>query len=221
MVATLLIEFSLALYAIWRYKLTVYTRLVVALLVALGIFQVAEFFVCTGYGFRAEQWSRVGFIAISTLPPLGLHLMHVLAGKKERRLVYASYATLAACVLFFATYHTAFIGHQCTGNYVIFQIGRTASIIYGIYYYAWLAVSITLGLYWLSRLQPSEKTKRQVLQGLIVGYFAFLVPVAITYSVAPSTRGAIPSIMCGFAVLLAIILGFHILPRVGKLRRKK
>ncbi len=81
MLATLTIETLLALYTVWRYKMTPLTRLVVITLLALASFQLAEFFVCTGYGLHAEQWSRLGFIMIAVLPPLGLHIMHVLAGK--------------------------------------------------------------------------------------------------------------------------------------------
>lgn len=194
------------------------TRLITITLLALGTFQLAEYFVCTGYGASAEQWSRVGFAAITTLPALGTHLIHRLAGKPARRMVVAAYASMAGFILLFMTYHTAFIGHQCTGNYVIFQIGNTLAVIYGAYYYGWLLTGIILGIRWANDFKAKGATalsKLQTVRGLIIGYLVFLVPTALSNTVAPSSRAGIPSIMCGFAVLFALILVWYVMPRTG------
>jgi hypothetical protein len=222
MVATLAIEVTLAIYTVWRYKMTTLTRLITTVLLSLGIFQLSEYFVCTGYGLHAEQWSRLGFVAITTLPPLGLHIAHQLAGKPSKRLVAASYATMAGFIAFFLTYHSAFIGHQCTGNYVIFQIGYKMGGLYGLYYYGWLFTGIWLGTRWANELREQGSKARKKLEsvrGLIIGYLVFLVPTALANTVSPSTRRGIPSIMCGFAVLFALILSFYVLPRVAKVKR--
>ncbi|MDB5170332.1 MAG: hypothetical protein JWO35_26 [Candidatus Saccharibacteria bacterium] len=222
MVATLVIEALLAIYTVWRYKMTVLVRLITAALLALGIFQLAEYFVCTGYGFPAEQWSRVGFAAITTLPALGTHILHQLAGKPGRRMVAAAYAMMAGFIIFFMTYTTAFIGHQCTGNYVIFQIGNGPAVVYGLYYYGWILTGIVLGVRWANQFKEQGKAMRKKLEtvrALIIGYLVFLVPTAIANTVVPSSRDGIPSIMCGFAVLFALILALYVLPRAAK--RKK
>jgi hypothetical protein len=219
MLATLATEFFLALYTVWRYKLSDLTRLVVMTLVMLATFQLAEYFVCTGYGIRAEQWSRVGFVAITALPPLGLHIIHTLAGKPGRKLVYTSYATMAGFMAFFMTYHGAFIGHQCTGNYVIFQIGYRAGGLYGLYYYGWLFTGIMLAARWANEQMEKGlkgRTKLEMLRAMIIGYLVFLVPTALSNTVRPETRRGIPSIMCGFAVLFALILTIYILPRIAE-----
>ena len=224
MLATMIVESCLALYTLWRYKMTPVTRLIAIILLALGTFQLAEYFVCTGYGFRAEQWSRLGYVAISTLPVLGLHLQHLLANKRRRRLVVTAYVTLVACIIYFFTYSTAFIGYKCTGNYVIFQIGARAAIVYGWYYYGWLLAAIILGMNWANELKRQGKEaspKLQSVRALIVGYLIFLVPTALANSVDPETRKGIPSIMCGFAVLFALILVLYVLPRRGQLRCDK
>jgi hypothetical protein len=216
------IEISLAAYTLWRYKMTVLGRLVVSMLSALAIFQLAEYFVCTGYGLHAEQWSRLGFVMISTLPPLGLHMLHVLADKPKRTAVKLSYITLAGFVGFFLTYHAAFIGHQCTGNYVIFQMGPRVGGTYAVFYYGWLSTAIILGARWADELMKQgvkARKKLEVVRALIVGYLIFLVPTALANSVKPETRAGIPSIMCGFAVLLTLILVLYVMPRAGESRR--
>jgi hypothetical protein len=218
MLATLTIEGILAVYTVWRYKMTVLTRLITSIFFCLASFQLAEYFVCTGYGFSAERWSRIGFVMITILPPLGLHLMHVLADKPKRKLVIASYATMAGYIGVFSFYHAALNGHQCTGNYVIFQIGARLGGLYSIYYFGWLAAGIGLGAYWANQLMEKGQTVKKQLEtvrGLIVGYLVFLIPVALANFVKPQTRQGIPSIMCGFAVLFAFILAAYILPRAA------
>lgn len=222
MVVTVIIEVSLLFYTLWRYKMNTLARLVVLALLALAAFQLCEYYVCTGSGASIGGWSRLGYAAITTLPPLGLHILHVLAKKPSRRLVIASYASMIGFITYFLVVKGVFSGYQCTGNYVIFQIGVNAAIAYGIYYYGWLLVALALGARWANGLaKQGKKSIKQVnsIKGLIVGYLVFLVPTALAYSVSPSARRGIPSIMCGFAVLFAIILTIYILPLVSKSKR--
>ncbi|MGH7237697.1 MAG: hypothetical protein ACREGF_04135, partial [Candidatus Saccharimonadales bacterium] len=191
MLATLIIETLLVLYTLWRYKLTVLTRLIVLTLVMLAIFQLSEYHVCTGYGLTAEDWSRLGFAAITTLPALGLHILHVLAAKPKRKLVVAAYLTMVGFIVYFLSYHAAFIGYRCTGNYVIFQIGDRPASVYGFYYYGWLFVGIGLGALWASQFIKRGKSVRsrlQMVRALIVGYLVFLVPTAVANTISPATR---------------------------------
>src|SRR5664279_5279073 len=82
MIGTMVIESFLAMYTVWRYKMTTVTRLITTMLLCLATFQLAEYSVCTGLGgLHAQDWSRLGFVAIAALPPLGLHTLHVLADK--------------------------------------------------------------------------------------------------------------------------------------------
>lgn len=220
MLATLTIETTLAIYALWRYKMTEITKLLTVFLLALATFQLAEYHVCTG-GSGAVQWSRLGFVAISTLPPLGIHMMHLLANKPNRRLVMGAYTSMVAFSAFFLASQTAFAGHQCTGNYVIFQFSDQVTGLYSLYYYGWLLAGIGLGIHWANQLKDKGKSslkKLESVRALVLGYFVFLVPTAVANTVRPETRRGIPSIMCGFAVLLALILALYILPRVAELK---
>jgi hypothetical protein len=126
---------------------------------------------------------------------------------------------MAGFMIFFLTYRAAFIGHQCTGNYVIFQMGPYASTVYTLYYYGLLGSGIALGVKWANEFKAKGEAYRKKLdcvRGLIIGYLVFLIPTALAYSVKPEYRHAIPSIMCGFAVIFALILVFYILPRAAE-----
>jgi len=193
------------------------------LLLCLATFQLAEYYVCTGIGSMAGPWSRVGFVAITALPPLGLHMMHVLAGKPGRRLVYGSYAFMVAFMGFFLFSPGTFTGHECTGNYVIFQFTPNVTGTYSVYYFAWLIAGIGLGFHWANELKAKGKSaarQLQTVQGLILGYLVFLVPSALSMSVKPDVRRGIPSVLCGFAVLLALILSGYIMPRAAESKRE-
>jgi len=61
-----------------------------------------------------------------------------------------------------------------------------------------------------------QKNQKEALYGMIIGYLVFLLPTAIANTISPETMAGIPSIMCGFAVLFALILFFYIIPRVTK-----
>lgn len=216
MVATFVIEICMAVYAVVRYRMAALSRLVVITLFSLAVFQLSEYFVCGGAGLSAMHWSRLGYAAITTLPPLGLHILHILAHKPGRKLVLASYGIMFGLVLYFLLIPTAFSGYQCTGNYVIFQLTPHVGGWYTMYYYSWLAIAILLGMRWLGKATKREGRK---IQALIIGYLVFLVPTAVVNSIDPSTRRGIPSIMCGFAVIFAFILTIYILP--NEQRRKK
>lgn len=215
MLATFIIEFSLAVYALYKYHLNELGKLIVAALFALGTFQIAEYFVCGGAGITGNNWSRIGYIAITTLPPLGLHMMLTINKVSSNRLLMLAYGSMAAFIAYFMLSPTAFVGYQCTGNYVIFQIGKTPAILYGMYYYGWLLTALILGVKVLLSKANLPKITRSMTKALMIGYGVFLIPTALAYTVSPSSRAGIPSIMCGFAVLFALILAIYILPHGG------
>jgi hypothetical protein len=215
MIATMVIEVSLAIYTIWRYKMAPVTRLAVLTLGMLASFQLAEFFVCTGSVGHATVWSRIGFAAIATLPPLGLHLMHVAANKPGRRLVKTAYATMFGFIVFFLAFPAVFNNYQCTGNYVIFRLRPNAGGTFWVFYMGWLLVATVLGIRWAVQFIKRSETRRlRAVQGLIIGWLVFLVPTAIANIINPASREGIPSIMCGFAVLFAFILVLYVVPRM-------
>lgn len=210
MLATFVVESGLLLWTLFRYKMTPAIRLASFMLFFLALFQLAEYNVCGGIGVSAEVWSRVGFVAITALPPLGLHFGHVIAGKRLGAIPVLAYATGIVWIAVFSVSEWAFSGHVCAGNYVIFQLRSDVSLLYSLYYYSWLFVAVWLNLLWARKASPKT---RGALTAFSVGYLAFLLPTTVLNALYPSTIAGIPSIMCGFAVLFALILVFVVLPR--------
>ncbi len=211
MLATLLIEFVFAFYVLWRYKRTTLTKLVVIMLVCLGVFQLAEYMICGGLGLDGVEWTRLGYISITLLPALGLHIVATLAKARIAPLLLLAYLNAAAFVLYFAFAEGAVSLHQCAPNYAVFDMSRLTTFLYGLYYYGWLLLTIALATYW-ARKKPKTTP---ALRWTVVGYASFIIPTTIANLVDPATLGAIPSIMCGFAILLAFILVWRVMPLSG------
>jgi hypothetical protein len=209
MLATFVIEIVLAGWTLWRYKLNEVAKLAVALLVFLAIFQLAEYNVCETGWVDSVTASRIGYVAITMLPPLGIHLAYAIAKAKKRPLMWPAYITGAAFIAFFVFIGPALSGHTCFGNYVIFQMYPEASLLYALYYYGWMLAGT-----WLAWRLATAKTKLP-LYGLAVGYMAFILPTTTVNLIDPETIKGIPSIMCGFAVIFALTLAFWIMPKAG------
>ncbi len=216
MLATFFIEIAFLLYTVWRYKLNTLSRLVVALLFFLAVFQLAEYNVCGGLGADAITWSRIGFVAITLLPPLGVHMIHAIAKRPWSNITGAAYGMAAAWIIIFAFSEKAFAGHVCAGNYVIFQIKPHLGGIYFFYYYLWLFIGGYLCFKFARTVK--QKTKESLIL-MALGYAALLVPTTMANMANPDTLRGLPSIMCGFAIILAAVVTFGVLPRSGKLRR--
>jgi len=207
MLATCILEIALAIYAIFRYRLNEITRLAVWLLVLLAVFQAAEYNVCES-GFIDSLWAaRIGYVAITFLPPLGIHLAYALAATKKRPLLPWAYASGGAFAVYFLLATQGLSGHACMGNYVIFQQAPGTVWLYTLYYFGWILATM-----WLCFRLATSKTKLSLL-GLAFAYAIFIVPTTMVNIASPDTIAGIPSIMCGFAVGFAVILVMWILPK--------
>lgn len=209
MLATFAIEIAFAIYVLWRYKFTPITRLVVALLVLLAAFQGTEFLLCGGMALEGGTWSRIGYGAITLLPPLGIHLAYLLANKKPGIVVGLSYITCAAFLGYFAFATQAISGHTCYANYVTFNTADGSTIPYTIYYYSWLFIGTFLTFKWAPSL---DKHRKNALYALMAGYLALLIPTTAVTILWNDALAGIPSIMCGFAIILAALLAGKVAP---------
>jgi hypothetical protein len=216
MIATFAIEILGAAWTAFRYKLNWVGRFVVLILVCLGVFQLAEYLICESVGLPGLTWSKIGYVAITLLPPLGVSLAMAIAGKESTLAQALLWAACVGFVVYFLFIEKALTGQVCLGNYVIFE-SQGSMLLYGSYYYALLFIGVGLSLYWA---KSAKEKPRKALCWLALGYAAFIIPTTAVNLVAPETISGIPSIMCGFAVLLALVLLFGVLPSAGLKRQK-
>lgn len=211
MLATFMIEVVAALWILWRYRRTTTSKLIVIILSLLATFQVAEYMICEGtFWLSSLDWARVGFAAISFLPALGMHLAMHLRGKVSGVGMVAGYVVATAFAGFFLTVGQGVTSSVCGGNYVLVGFMEHMNYPYIVFYYGWTIVSMSYASYWSGRLK--SKSTAKALRWLAYGYAVFLVPTTLVNIINPTTLAAIPSIMCGFAVFLALILLFWVAP---------
>lgn len=218
MIITFLVEFGYLLYILIRYKMNTLARLVSLLIVLLATFQLAEYFVCEGSHLNVSIWSRIGFVAITLLPPVVIHILHTIAKKPWNNITGAAYGMAAAWIVVFTFLDNAFQGHECTGNYVIFQLLPGLGGLYFFHYYMWLFIGAYLSYIYARRLKNKDKKSLYMLG---IGFAVLLIPTTTVNLIKPETLQGLPSIMCGFAVIFASILVFGVLPRSGKKRKSK
>ena len=187
------------------------------MLMCLAIFQAAEYGICEFWSLNDVVWAKLGFTAITLLPPLGLHLVYSIAGRKVDWLVWLSYIAAAVWIGVFV-FGTLMKGAVCEGNYVIFHIPEPHEGWYYLYYDSLLIIAMSTA-FMMSKTEQVKRVKI-ALQSLVVGYLAFIVP-SIAFTTFDTYHGVdspLPSIMCGFAVLLALILTFRVLPYSSRRR---
>lgn len=218
MALTVMVELALLLQVIVTRKKTFVTLLAGGILLCLAIFQGAEYAICET-GFSKYVSAQIGLIAITALPPLGVHLVQRISGKKANFITYLAYASM------FVWWYSFLFGapmqsQSCGGNYVVLKFNAGYGQAYFVYYYWWMLVGMLVGAYELA-LGKQPKNIRYALVAYALGYLSFIVPATVIWLTVDSAREGLPSIMCGFAVVFALILGLYVVPKVEERKQKK
>jgi hypothetical protein len=85
---------------------------------------------------------------------------------------------------------------------------------YEVYYFSLVLIGLWLGL--RPATSGTSLTRRRGLLWMVTAYLAFSVPTLIINLMIPATKAAVPSIMCGFAVVFALIIGLKVAPLILK-----
>ncbi len=216
MLITLSIEFIGAAWVAARYRLNRVGWLVVLLLIFLGTFQLAEYLICEDPRLSGHALAQIGYMSITMLPPLGISLAMALAKKKSLLAQSLMYAAAAAFIIYWGFFKFSIDGDKCYGNYVFIEAHSDAMWVYGTYYYVFLAIGTFFSLYW--SFKTSDRRQAWALRALMVGYIVFIVPTIAVAIIRPQVDDSIPSVMCGFAVFLAVTLIFAVIPLAGTKR---
>lgn len=210
MIATFVIEFLLALFVLYRYRRNTKMYTILSILICLALFQLAEYFVCTQSNY-AILASRLGYVAITFLPVIGLYLLSLITTRIDK-IVKILFVIASIIALYYFFVPNVFDGYQCTGNYVIFQIGNTETILYSLYYFGVMLFSLIKGLLFVKNNQNSKYVP--AVKWYVAGYALFIIPTSIMIVIQPDASKALPSVLCGFAITLAIILTIKVAPLI-------
>lgn len=218
MLATFFIEVGLVFYTLYTKKLNPVAQRGVLLITLLAIFQLTEYGVCEQVGITTQSWSKIGFTAITLLPPLGLHIAYSVIQKRADWLVYGAYLLALGWIGYFL-FGNIMNGAVCGGNYVIFKIPNPQELLYYIYYDG-IILSTIVAIFFF-RYKQTQKKVRAALLALALGYASFILP-SIIFTIIDNQHNhgdsPLPSILCGFAVFFALILTFSVIPKSSKSR---
>jgi hypothetical protein len=205
-IGTAIFEVSVAIWALRGPGRKPIIRTTSAILLLLAAYQLVEVLVCTRapmYGFMPQM----AFIVVTWLPPLGLLLIAQLSPSQATVNYAVSYFMLAVAlsIVLWIAFDDRFISDSvCNVVYAKYSNPVPRFQIYSWFY--WLGL---LGMIVLSAIgvrNSDDPSQLRLLKMILIGSLGFIVPsVIVTHFVAPA-EGALPSIMCHFALVLAIFL---------------
>jgi hypothetical protein len=210
--ATFIIEIVLAVYAWIRFRTTPAGRRGVVFLLSLSLFQFAEFQLCSGV--NQEVWMRTAFLATVFLPAIAIDFV-AMATKRPMSVVFG-YATATAYALLIIFTPNVFFHASCRTSYTVFDVADTFGLVYSIYY----ATSILYGVFALIAARRERAGNQKLTLWLLIGYASILLPTIFVFSFFVITLNAFPSIFCGFAVLIALIMALKVLPLQAGARKQ-
>jgi hypothetical protein len=150
---------------------------------------------------------KVGFIGTAFLPALGLHLVHLINNRQYKILVWVGYVlAILAIMAIFLTNNESFL-HECVGRFVAFKVGTLTGKIYFLYYALVIGISFVL---LFVNIYKKINTKLNIYT--TAAFLVFIVPALVLFFASQVPYSGLPSVMCGFAILAAIILTAKILP---------
>lgn len=207
-IGTAVLEVTAAVWALRGSGRKPIVRTTAAILFFLAGYQIIEAALCTGLlPQTGTLLPRLAFIVVAWLPPTGLLLVARLYPTRTHTLfryagvMYVCCAALAAgialqgnfvsesvCMIVFARY---------TNPTPLFRL-------YGIFYQTGLFSMLLLSAYGVTICE--DHRQRLLLGQVLLGCIAFIFPALVTISVIPIAEDALPSILCHFALLLALFL---------------
>ena len=177
-----------------------------AILLLLAGYQLAEVAICADVG-TAGFLPRLAFIIVTWLPPLGLLLIAQLHRPRS-----ATFTAPALGMLLAAAGVVAWIALDRS-----FASASVCNAVYARYAHAMPRFHIYAGFYWIGLLGMmvlsgvgraicENPVRRTQLGWVFAGTIGFIAPaMALSWGV-PATQGALPSILCHFALVLAVCL---------------
>ncbi len=205
-IATALFEIIVAVWALLGTgrKKIIYTGS--AILLLLAAYQILEVVICTAPQ-NSIFFSRLAFIIIAWLPPAGILLIALLFPSGKRGVYWFTGLTFTVALLisiWLLIYKGFVTGSVCSIIFARYTNPMPQYIIYAGFYHLGM-----LGMLFLSAhgvMICKDHDQRLLLGQMLMGSLTFIVPSLITVIAVPYTKGALPSVMCHYALLLAIYI---------------
>jgi len=218
---TAAIEFVLAIILLLFFKKSTLRNFFAALIFLIAFYQFTEFMVCTSV--NPLLWAKAGIIAFSFLPALILHAFMRFVKKNPNPIflysipVLASAAILIYPVVTAASCGTFFVEVQTTFNIEARTFLQNLSLlIYTSYYFGFLILA--MAFFYHDYKKQRSKIKREIEIVELIGILLLSVPTLILLLIFPLLGLKFPSILCQFALFVAIaaFIGVYLESKIKK-----
>lgn len=205
-IGTAVFEVSVAIWALRGPGRRPIIRTTSAILLLLAAYQIVEVLVCS----RAPMTGfmpQMAFIVVTWLPPLGLLLIAHLSPSQSQLNYAISYFMLAVAlsIVIWIALDDRFVSDSvCNVVYAKYSTPMPRLQIYSWFYWLGLLGMIVLPV--LGARNSKDPNQQRLLRIVLIGSLGFIVPAVITNRFVPPAQGALPSIMCHFALVLAVCL---------------
>ena len=204
------IEFILLVNVMALAQKTKPSSLAIVMITLLFIYQLLEFLMCH-YGLRESYMAYLAFADISFLPPLGLYLVLTFLEYPVSKKTKLIFSPAVFFVIYYALTIKEFKVASCTVLYATYNY--PLGDVYGILYYSSLV--ITMILLYIEVKRKDNLRKTFLSKVLLTGYTIISIPVVFSFLLAAFKYNfllnTIESVMCKFALALALCLSFFCL----------
>lgn len=179
------------------------TLILISILFLLAGYQILEALNCSGvfYG----RLTRAAYIDITWLPPLG---MLYIAGRQDRQLlrvisyIYLTIA-LAFSIWYIADADSVRLSH-CENVIAAYFTHDVINLLYSLYYQSGILFMAAVPSVIRSRI--ADAGQKNNLLYFQLGVIFFMIPSLIAVMVSRVFSHALPSVMCHFALILAVFI---------------
>ena len=193
-------------WALWGPGERGVVRTTGAILMLLAAYQLAEVAICSNVA-AAGFLPRLAFVIVTWLPALGLLLIAQLRQPRSRIFGGSAYAMLAAAagvVVWIVVDRSFASASVCNAVYARYTHAMPRFLVYSSFY--WLGLAGMIGFSGYGAMTCRDLRRRQQLTQVFIGTTGFVGLSMLTSWFVPTARGALPSIMCHFALLFAVCL---------------
>lgn len=176
------------------------------ILFLLAGYQLTEVAICSDVA-AAGFLPRLAFIIVTWLPALGLLLIAQIRRPRSRALYGCAIGMLAlsvGVVVWIALDPSFASASVCNAVYARYAHAQPRFQLYAIYYWVGLLGMILLSGHGM--LASVEPRGRRLLAHVLTGTLGFILPSIAVSHFVPETRYALPSVLCHFALILAMML---------------
>jgi len=206
---TAIIEWTLAIIIPWKYPKNRIRFFSSALMFFLGLYQFTEFMFCKTN--QADLWMRIGFMAYSLLPAIGLHA--TLYYFKIKINIFWLYVIPVAYIIGAAMTTNFITESKChdifvTARNIFSRIDSPlTSLRFGIftaYYFIFILLVCIIGI--CAYLKETNHKKQRVLLAFPTAVIIMSFPTFILIILFPALNMQFPSVLCHFGLLFALTI---------------